>query len=111
MPAIAFRGVSKAFKGRPAIDAVDLDVRPESFTVLCGPPKSGKSVLCRVLVGLETPDAGAVLVGGRDVTRLSPAARPIGYVPQSFALYPHFTVAANIAYARRGGRRAGRAAG
>lgn len=99
MSAVSFRGVGKAFRGRPALDAVDLDIRPGSFTVLCGPPKSGKSVLCRVLVGLETPDAGSVSVGGRDITRLSPAARPIGYVPQSFALYPHFTVAANIAYA------------
>ena len=99
MAAVAFRGLSKAFKGRPALDAVDLDIRPGSFTVLCGPPKSGKSVLCRILVGLEAPDAGSVSVGGRDITRLSPAARPIGYVPQSFALYPHFTVAQNIAYA------------
>jgi multiple sugar transport system ATP-binding protein len=99
MAAVSFRGLSKAFKGRPALAAVDLDIRPQSFTVLCGPPKSGKSVLCRILVGLDTPDAGSVSVDGQDITRLSPAARPIGYVPQSFALYPHFTVAQNIAYA------------
>lgn len=99
MAAISFRALTKAYAGRPAIDHLDLEVRSESFTVLCGPPKSGKSVLCRLLVGLETPDSGSILLDGRDVTRMPPAARPIGYVPQSFALYPHFKVAENIAYA------------
>ncbi len=99
MAAVTLRGVSRIYKGRPALDGVDLDVRPGSFTVLCGPPKSGKSVLCRLLVGLERPDAGAILLGGRDVTALPAASRPVGYVPQSFALYPHLSVHDNIAYA------------
>ncbi len=99
MASVSFKGVSKSYKGRPALDRLDLDVRPGSFTVLCGPPKSGKSVLGRLLVGLEKPDTGTIALAGRDITALPPAARPIGYVPQSFALYPHLTVSDNIAYA------------
>jgi multiple sugar transport system ATP-binding protein len=66
--------------------------------VVCGPPKSGKSVLFRLLVGLEKPDTGRIELDGRDITQLSAARRAIGYVPQSFALYPHLTVYQNIAY-------------
>lgn len=77
---------------------VDLDVAPGRVTALCGPPGSGKSVLLRLLIGLEDPDAGRILLDGRDVTRLPPGGRPVGYVPQSFALYPHLSVYDNIAY-------------
>jgi multiple sugar transport system ATP-binding protein len=98
MSTLAFQGVSKAYKGRPALDGLDLTIAPQSFTVLCGPPKSGKSVLFRLVVGLEKPDAGRIVLGGQDITDLPPAARAIGYVPQSFALYPHLTVFDNIAY-------------
>lgn len=99
MSSISFQGVSKAYKGVPALDGVTLEVRAEGLTVLCGPPRSGKSVLCRLLAGLERPDAGRILLGGRDVTGLPPAERPVGYVPQSFALYPHLSVSDNIGYA------------
>ncbi len=98
MSAVRFSGVSKSYGHTVALDGVDLAVERESFTVLCGPPKSGKSVLFRLLVGLEKPDAGRIELGGQDVTALPPAARPVGYVPQSFALYPHLSVYANIAY-------------
>ncbi len=98
MAAVSFKRVSKSYNGRAALDDFNLDVEPESFTVLCGPPKSGKSVLFRLLVGLEQPNAGRIDLDGRDVTALPPAARPVGYVPQSFALYPHLTVYDNIAY-------------
>ncbi|HEX4769115.1 MAG TPA: ABC transporter ATP-binding protein [Lichenihabitans sp.] len=99
MSAVGFTRLCKAYRHKPALDGLDLQVESESFTVLCGPPKSGKSVLFRLLVGLEKPDAGTITVAGRDITALPPAARPIGYVPQSFALYPHFSVYDNIAYA------------
>jgi multiple sugar transport system ATP-binding protein len=99
MSALSFKGVTKAYMGRPVLDHLDLEARNESFTVLCGPPKSGKSVLCRLLVGLERPDAGTISLGSQDITRLPPRDRPIGYVPQSFALYPHLTVTENIGYA------------
>ena len=96
--ALAFKSVSKSYKHRVALDRFDLDVARQSFTVLCGPPKSGKSVLFRTLVGLEKPDTGRIELDGRDITDLAPAERSIGYVPQSFALYPHLTVFDNIAY-------------
>jgi multiple sugar transport system ATP-binding protein len=99
MSALSFRSLTKSYRGEPALDSLDLDVREKSFTVVCGPPKSGKSVLCRLIVGLEYPDAGTIRLGGEDITRLAPAERQIGYVPQSFALYPHLTVAENVGYA------------
>ncbi|KQT86157.1 ABC transporter ATP-binding protein [Aurantimonas sp. Leaf443] len=95
---VEFRSLTRSYGAKRALDGLDLAVEPQSFTVLCGPPASGKSVLFRILVGLETPDAGQVLLSGRDITGAPPAERPIGYVPQSFALYPHQTVAQNMAY-------------
>lgn len=98
MSSVTFSGVTKRYRARTALDHFDLAVEPESLTVICGPPGSGKSVLFRLLVGLEHPDAGGIAVDGRDITGLSAARRPIGYVPQSFALYPHLRVYDNIAY-------------
>jgi ABC-type sugar transport system ATPase subunit len=68
------------------------------LTVIYGPPAAGKSVLVRILTGLEKPDAGRIILRGQDVTDEPPAERNIGYVPQSFALYPHLSVRSNIAY-------------
>ncbi len=66
--------------------------------VILGMPTSGKSVLVRLLTGLEIPDSGCIFIRGQDVTTLPPGKRNLGYVPQSFALYPHFSVFDNIAY-------------
>lgn len=98
MSSVAFRAVSKTYRGNAALDCFDLVVERESLAVICGPPGSGKSVMFRLLVGLETPDTGSIEIDGHDITGLSPAQRPIGYVPQSFALYPHLRVYDNIAY-------------
>jgi ABC-type sugar transport system ATPase subunit len=98
MSSVAFRSATKTYHGAPALNELDLDIDSESLTVLCGPPKSGKSVLFRVLVGLEKLDRGKIEVDGQDIAVLPPAMRPIGYVPQSFALFPHLTVYDNIAY-------------
>jgi multiple sugar transport system ATP-binding protein len=83
------------------LDAVTLEIPSGSLAVLCGPPQAGKSVLLRLLIGLDTPDSGRLLIGGRDLARLGPAERSIGYVPQSFALFPHMSVFDNIAYPLR----------
>ncbi len=99
--AVRFEGVTRRYGRVTALDGIDLSVAPGSLTVLCGPPRSGKSVLLRLLVGLERPDRGRILIDGRDVTALPPAQRPIGYVPQSFALFPHMSVRDNIAYPLR----------
>lgn len=98
MTRIQFEGVTKAYRGAAALDRVDLEVAPGSFTVLCGPPRSGKSVLFRLLAGLEAPDAGRILFDGRDIAAVPAAERTLGYVPQSFALFPHLSVFDNIAY-------------
>ncbi len=98
MSRIRFEAASKAYRGVVALDRIDLDVAPGSFTVLCGPPRSGKSVLLRLLVGLEQPSSGRILFDGRDITGVPAADRTLGYVPQSFALFPHVSVFDNIAY-------------
>ena len=98
MSRIRFEAMSKSYKGAVALDRIDLEVTPGSFTVLCGPPRSGKSVLLRLLVGLEQPSSGRILFDGRDITGVPAADRTLGYVPQSFALFPHVSVFDNIAY-------------
>ena len=101
MSDIVFEAVEKSYAGRRALDAVQLVVPDRTLTVLCGPPGSGKSVLLRLLVGLEAPDSGRILMGGADITDLGPAARRVGYVPQSFALFPQMSVFENIAFPLR----------
>lgn len=101
MAAVEYRSVTKSFGGTLALDNVSLAIDEGRFTVLCGPPKSGKSTLFRLLVGLDRPDSGRILVGGKDITDDPPRSRRFGYVPQSFALYPHLSVYDNIAYPLR----------
>lgn len=101
MSSLRFERVTRRYGRVTALDGIDLTVQSGSLTVLCGPPRSGKSVLLRLLVGLEAPDQGRVLIDGQDVTALPPAARAIGYVPQSFALFPQMSVRDNITYPLR----------
>lgn len=101
MSTIVFRDLGKSYRGRHALRDINLTLRAQSLTVFCGPPQSGKSVLFRLLVGLEAPDRGAILIDGQDVGQIPAAARRIGYVPQSFALFPHMSVYDNIAYPLR----------
>lgn len=94
-------GLTKRYGSHEVLSGIDLAIGASRTTVLTGPPESGKSVLLRLLVGLEQPDAGRLLIGGEDVAGKPGALRRIGYVPQSFALYPHMTVRDNIAYPMR----------
>jgi len=80
---------------------VSLDVPSAEHSVLLGPNGSGKTLLVSCLCGLIRPDAGTVEIGDRDVTRLEPRRRAIGYVPQDYALFPHLSVARNITFALR----------
>lgn len=96
--AVRFEGVSKRFGQELVLDNVALSVREGSFTVLLGAPASGKSTLLRLLMGLDAPTSGHIFLRGEDVTRVPAGERNIGYVPQSFALYPHYSVYDNIAY-------------
>lgn len=101
MSSILIDSVTKSFGGRRVLESVTLAIPAGSLAVLCGPPQAGKSVLLRLLIGLEAPDAGRLLVAGQDLAARTPAERSIGYVPQSFALFPHMSVFDNIAYPLR----------
>jgi multiple sugar transport system ATP-binding protein len=83
---------------RAAVDALDLEIADGELMVLVGPSGSGKTTALRMLAGLEEVDAGAVLIGERDVTDLPPKKRDIAMVFQNYALYPYLTVAQNIAF-------------
>src|SRR5262245_39245923 len=91
-------GITKRFGGKVAVDRLSLTARDGEFVVLLGPSGCGKSTLLRVVAGLEEPDAGSVRMGGRDITRLEPRDRDLAMVFQRYALYPHMTVAGNMAY-------------
>jgi len=82
----------------PAVDAVDLSIGDGEFLVLVGPSGCGKSTLLRMVAGLETVDSGTISIGEREVTDLAPKDRNIAMVFQSYALYPHMTVAENIGF-------------
>jgi len=90
--------VSRHWAGVTALDNVSINVRPGSFTVLLGPSGCGKTTCLRIIAGLETASSGTVEIGGRDVTKLPPAARGVAMVFQSYALFPHLTVAENIVF-------------
>jgi multiple sugar transport system ATP-binding protein len=102
MSEVSFRGIEKRFDADSlALRSLDLDVPDGAFLVLLGPSGCGKTTALRVLAGLELPTAGTVHIGGRDVTRMQPRDRDVAMVFQSYALYPHMTVAENIGYPLR----------
>ena len=109
MADLEIRGLTKVFPGGVrALDELSLHIKDGEFFALLGPSGCGKTTLLRSIAGLETPNSGKILIGGRDVTRLPPAARDVAMVFQDYALYPHMTVADNIAYplkVRRVGRK------
>ncbi len=99
--AISLKQVSKFWDGEPAVDCIDLEVEPGTFTVLLGPSGCGKSTSLRIIAGLEAADEGQVIIGGKQVNQLPPAQRDIAMVFQSYALFPHLTVAENILFGLR----------
>jgi sulfate/thiosulfate transport system ATP-binding protein len=95
---IEARGVTKRFGDFVALDDVSVVVPGNSLTALLGPSGSGKSTLLRVLAGLETPDAGEVLISGEDATGIAPQKRGVGFVFQHYAAFKHMTVWNNVAF-------------
>jgi putative spermidine/putrescine transport system ATP-binding protein len=95
---LRLQNVTKRFGTVTAVDDVDLAVPAGSFVCLLGPSGCGKTTLLRIIAGLETADAGRVILDGDDVTDLPPERRDFGMVFQSLALFPHLTVAENVAY-------------
>src|SRR5215831_6783422 len=98
---IRLEHVTKRFGEAAVVRDVSLSVEPGELCVLLGPSGSGKSTILRIIAGLTDPDAGRVLLAGRDVTRLSPQKRGIGFVFQHYALFRHMTVADNVEFALR----------
>ncbi|TCZ55441.1 ABC transporter ATP-binding protein [Roseicella aquatilis] len=107
--ALELRGLSKRYGGFTAVDAVSLRVERGQFLTLLGPSGSGKTTILMMIAGFVAPGEGAVLLDGRDITALPPERRDFGMVFQGYALFPHMTVAENVAFPLRV-RRLGRAA-
>jgi multiple sugar transport system ATP-binding protein len=97
---VTFTKASRTYAGsaQPAVDDLDLEINDGEFLVLVGPSGCGKSTTLRMLAGLEPVDSGNVFIGDTDVTMLPPRERDIAMVFQSYALYPHMTVAENIGF-------------
>ncbi len=101
MATVTFDNATRTYPGteRPAVDSLNLDIADGEFLVLVGPSGCGKSTSLRMLAGLEDIDAGSIYVGDRDVTHVQPKDRDIAMVFQSYALYPHMSVADNMGFA------------
>ncbi len=101
MTTVTFEHATRRYDGaaRPAVDSLDLHVNDGEFLVLVGPSGCGKSTSLRMLAGLEPVSEGRILIGERDVTDVDPSQRDIAMVFQTYALYPHMTVAANMGFA------------
>ena len=99
MAQVTVQKLHKSFGQVAVIHGVDIDIQDGEFVVLVGPSGCGKSTLLRMIAGLESVTAGAIRIGERVVNNLPPAERDIAMVFQSYALYPHKTVAANLAFA------------
>jgi putative spermidine/putrescine transport system ATP-binding protein len=105
-PLLRFEGVTKRYAAPArgaaaspaALDRLDLDVARGELLTLLGPSGSGKTTTLMLLAGFEVPDAGRILLEGRDIARLPPHRRGIGVVFQSYALFPHMSVAENVAF-------------
>src|SRR2546423_11744194 len=98
LPHLIVRNVSKRFGATTVLDHIDLTIRRGELVTLLGPSGCGKTTLLRAIAGLAQPDTGKVELAGRDITHVPPHKRNVGVVFQSYALFPHLTVAGNIAF-------------
>jgi spermidine/putrescine transport system ATP-binding protein len=101
MPLLEIRNVTRRFGPLTAVDDVSLSVEAGEFFTLLGPSGCGKTTLLRMIAGFDLPDAGAILLDGRDMADTPPEKRPIHTVFQSYALFPHMTVSQNVAFPLR----------
>ncbi|MDF1584879.1 ABC transporter ATP-binding protein [Marinimicrococcus flavescens] len=95
---VRFEDVTKRFGEVVAVDSISFEVEPGNLVTLLGPSGCGKTTTLRMIAGLELASAGRIVIGGRDVTALPVTARDVAMVFQSYALFPHMTVAENVAY-------------
>jgi spermidine/putrescine transport system ATP-binding protein len=98
MPKVRLDGVERRYGATLALESLSLDIRDGEFLTLLGPSGCGKTTTLRIIAGFIDPTAGRVLIDGRDLIQLPPSRRDIGMVFQNYALFPHLTVAENIAF-------------
>ena len=97
-PFVSIKGIAKRWNGMLGVENISLDIPEGSFVALLGPSGCGKSTTLRLLAGLELPDEGQVIINGRDVTHSPPSERNLSMVFQSYALFPHLSVAENVVF-------------
>src|SRR5690348_5111445 len=100
-PSVELRGVSKRFDQLIAVDDLNIELAAGEFFTLLGPSGCGKTTTLRMIAGFERPTAGEILIDGADVADLPPHRRPTNTVFQSYALFPHLSVEANVAFGLR----------
>jgi spermidine/putrescine ABC transporter ATP-binding subunit len=100
-PIVRIENVTKRFDRFTAVDHVSLDIPTNAFFALLGPSGCGKTTLLRMLAGFESPSEGRILIDGEDMARVPPNRRPVNMVFQSYAVFPHMTVAENVGYGLR----------
>ncbi|WP_430473182.1 ABC transporter ATP-binding protein [Thalassospira lucentensis] len=98
MAEVSLTGVTKRFGADAALDNVTMTIPDGSFVVLLGPTGAGKTTTLRMVSGLDKPDAGQIMIGGRDMAGLTPAQRNVAMVFQQYSLYPHMTVRENLEF-------------
>src|ERR1700730_17588473 len=98
---VKIEGLAKRFGAVTAVDGVDLEIARGELFALLGGSGCGKTTLLRLLAGLETPDSGRILIDGQDMTGVPAHRRPVNMMFQSYALFPHMDVAANVGYGLR----------
>ncbi|MDE0347376.1 MAG: ABC transporter ATP-binding protein [Boseongicola sp.] len=98
MSIISIRNVTKEFGGIAAVDDANIEIAANEFFAVLGPSGCGKTTLLRMLAGFETPTTGEILIDGVDVSTMAPNRRPVNMVFQSYAVFPHMTVLANVGY-------------
>ncbi|MFP4125024.1 MAG: ABC transporter ATP-binding protein [Alphaproteobacteria bacterium] len=100
-PIVRIERVTKRFGAEPAVEDVSLEIARNELFALLGPSGCGKTTLLRMLAGFERPSQGRILIDGKDMTAVPPNRRPVNLVFQSYAVFPHMTVAENVAYGLR----------
>src|SRR6267142_4799706 len=98
MALLDIENVTRRFGSMTAVNGVSLSIEAGEFFTLLGPSGCGKTTLLRLIAGFDPPDGGRIVLGGQDLTHVPPERRPVRTVFQSYALFPHMTVAANVAF-------------